>query len=48
VRPAIAKTAHHRHAAAGELNRRGIPTASGKPWHSMQIIRLRDRLGLTG
>jgi hypothetical protein len=29
-----------------ELNRRGVKTAGGKPWHAMQIIRLRDRLGL--
>jgi hypothetical protein len=33
-------------AAADELNRRGIRTASGKQWHAMQIHRARDRLGL--
>jgi hypothetical protein len=47
VRPAIAETAHlAARAAAGELNRRGVKTANGKLWHSMQIIRMRDRLGL--
>jgi DNA invertase Pin-like site-specific DNA recombinase len=46
VRPAIAETAHlAQRAAAAELNRRSIRTASGKPWHAMQIIRLCDRLG---
>jgi hypothetical protein len=28
------------------LNRRGVKTASGKPWQAMQIIRIRNRLGL--
>jgi DNA invertase Pin-like site-specific DNA recombinase len=47
VRPAIAETAHlAARAAAAELNRRSIRTASGKPWHAMQIIRPCDRLGL--
>jgi hypothetical protein len=26
--------------------RRGVRTASGKPWHAMQIIRMRGRLDL--
>jgi hypothetical protein len=34
-------------AAADELNRRGIRTASGKQWHAMQVHRVRQRLGLT-
>jgi putative ABC transport system substrate-binding protein len=29
---------------AAELNRRGIPTASGKQWHATQVIRVRERL----
>jgi hypothetical protein len=33
-------------AAAAELNRRSVTTSSGKQWHSTQIIRARDRLGL--
>jgi DNA invertase Pin-like site-specific DNA recombinase len=33
-------------AAADELNRRDVKIASAKPWHAMQIIRLRDRPGL--
>jgi hypothetical protein len=45
--PVIAETAHLAALAAAEtLNRRGVKTASGKPWHAMQLIRLRDRLGL--
>jgi hypothetical protein len=35
-----------RGAAADELNRRDVKTASGKQWHAMQIIRARDHLGL--
>jgi hypothetical protein len=47
LRPAISETAHlSARAAADELNRRDVKTASGKQWHAMQIIRLRDRLGL--
>jgi DNA invertase Pin-like site-specific DNA recombinase len=47
VRPAIAETARlSACAAAAELNRRDISTASDKPWHAMQISRMRDRLGL--
>jgi DNA invertase Pin-like site-specific DNA recombinase len=47
MRPAITETAHlSARAAADELNRRSVTTASGKPWHAMQIIRMRDRLGL--
>jgi hypothetical protein len=42
--------AHSRHlsarGAADELNRRNVKTASGKPWHAMRVIRIRDRLGL--
>ena len=30
--------------AAEELNRRGIPTATGGKWHAMQVIRVRERL----
>ncbi len=30
--------------AAEELNRRGITTAEGKPWHATQVIRVRGRL----
>jgi multidrug efflux pump subunit AcrB len=29
-----------------DQTRRGVKTANGKRWHAMQIIRLRDRLGL--
>jgi DNA invertase Pin-like site-specific DNA recombinase len=29
---------------AEELNRRGIPTASGGKWHAVQVIRVRERL----
>jgi hypothetical protein len=47
VRPAIAKTAHlSARAAADELNRRRVKTVSGRQWHAMQVIRMRDRLGL--
>jgi hypothetical protein len=47
VQPAIAETAQlSARAAADTLNRRSIPTASGKRWHAMQIVRLRERLGL--
>jgi hypothetical protein len=31
-------------AAAEELNRRGIPTASGGRWQAVQVIRVRERL----
>jgi DNA invertase Pin-like site-specific DNA recombinase len=31
-------------AAAEELNRRGIPTASGGKWQAVQVIRVRERL----
>jgi DNA invertase Pin-like site-specific DNA recombinase len=31
-------------AAAEELNRRGIPTASGGKWQAVQVIRVRGRL----
>jgi len=33
-------------AAADELNRRGIRTASGRKWHAMQVRRVRNHLGL--
>ena len=33
-------------AAAQALNERGITTAEGKPWHAMQVVRVRRRLGL--
>ena len=47
VRPVITKTSHlSTQAAADELNRRGIKTATGKQWHSMQVLRVRQRLGL--
>jgi DNA invertase Pin-like site-specific DNA recombinase len=35
-------------AAAAALNERGITTAEGKPWHSMQVMRVRRRLGFGG
>ena len=45
VRGAIVATAHlPLRAAADTLNRRGIRTASGKPWHPMQVHRVRSRL----
>jgi DNA invertase Pin-like site-specific DNA recombinase len=47
LRPIIAETAHlSMQAAAAELNRRGALTATGKPWHAMQILRVRQRLGM--
>jgi DNA invertase Pin-like site-specific DNA recombinase len=47
VRPAITSTLHlSTQAAANELNRRGLTTPSGKPWHAMQVHRARHRLGL--
>jgi DNA invertase Pin-like site-specific DNA recombinase len=47
VRPAITSTLHlSTPAAANELNSRGLTTASGKPWHGMQVHRIRHRLGL--
>jgi DNA invertase Pin-like site-specific DNA recombinase len=47
VRPAITSTLHlSTQAAADELNRHGHTTASGKPWHAMQVLRARHRLGL--
>jgi hypothetical protein len=33
-------------AAADELNRRGITTASRKQWQAMQVLRARQHLGL--
>lgn len=32
------------HAAAAELNRRGIATATGAPWSARTVIRVRERL----
>jgi hypothetical protein len=47
VRPAIEATAHlSATAAAGDLNRRGVTTTSGKRWQATQVIRARRRLGL--
>jgi DNA invertase Pin-like site-specific DNA recombinase len=47
MRPAIASTIHmSATAAAGDLNRRGITTASGKCWQATQVIRARQRLNL--
>jgi hypothetical protein len=47
VRPVIAETAHlSLQGADDELNRCGLTTVSGKPWHAMQINRARQRLGL--
>lgn len=47
VRPAITSTLHlSTQAAADELNSRGLRTASGKPWHAMQVHRVRHRLDL--
>ena len=31
-------------AAATELNRRGIKSATGEQWHAATVIRLRERL----
>jgi hypothetical protein len=46
MRPAITETVHlSLQAAADDLNRRGIATASGKQWRATQAIRMRDRLG---
>ena len=45
VRPAVTETMHlSTQAAADELNRRGITTASGTKWHAMQVHRVRQRL----
>jgi hypothetical protein len=47
VRPAITSTLHlSTPAAVDELNSRGLTTASGKPWHAMQVHRVRHRAGL--
>jgi DNA invertase Pin-like site-specific DNA recombinase len=48
VRPAIEATMHlSATAAADDLNRRNITTASGKRWQAVQVIRARRCLGLT-
>ena len=45
LRPVLAELVELSHrAAAAELHRRGITTADGKPWHSMQVQRVRRRL----
>ena len=31
---------------AEQLNRRGIETPAGGRWHAMQVIRVRERLGV--
>jgi hypothetical protein len=47
LRPILAELAGLSHrAAAKALNERGIKTATGKDWTAVQIIRLRERLGL--
>jgi hypothetical protein len=44
MRPMIVEMAHlSLQVAADELNRRGLATASGKPWHAMQVHRVRHR-----
>ena len=37
-----------RRSLAGELNRRGIPTAQGGRWHYTTVVRMLSRLGLLG
>ena len=34
-------------AIAAELNERGLTTAQGKPWTSVQVLRVRARLGVS-
>jgi hypothetical protein len=47
LRPVLAELAGRSHRdAAQALNVRGITTAEGKPWHAMQVVRVRRRLGL--
>jgi DNA invertase Pin-like site-specific DNA recombinase len=47
LRPILAELAGlSTRAIAAELNRRGISTAQGKPWTSVQILRVRARLGV--
>jgi hypothetical protein len=31
-------------ALSRELNRRGVPTTTGKPWSAVMVIRVRKRL----
>ncbi|MCK6503963.1 helix-turn-helix domain-containing protein, partial [Myxococcota bacterium] len=33
---------------ADELNRRGVPSGTGRPWESEGVEKLRDELGLPG
>jgi DNA invertase Pin-like site-specific DNA recombinase len=47
LHPVMQEIAHlSARAAAGELNRRKIATATGAPWSTVTIIRLRNRFGL--
>ena len=48
ARPAMASTKHlSALAAAADLNKRNITTATGARWRAMQVIRARKRLDLT-
>ena len=45
MRPVCAELAGlSAHAAAKELNRRGIPAAQGGQWFTAQVLKLRRRL----
>jgi DNA invertase Pin-like site-specific DNA recombinase len=45
LRPVFAELAGlSARAIAAELNRRGVPTPNGGPWHSTTVIRVRIRL----
>jgi hypothetical protein len=46
VREAVADGFISRRALAGELNRRGIPTARGGRWHYTTVVRMLTRLGM--
>jgi DNA invertase Pin-like site-specific DNA recombinase len=47
LRPIMAKLADlSTQAAANNVNRRGITTATGGQWHAVQVYRVRQRLGL--
>ena len=47
LRPVLAELAGRSYRVAAQaLNERGITTAEGKPWHAMQVVRVRRRLGL--
>jgi len=46
MRDVMAELAHlSARQAAAELNRRKIPTATGRDWYAATVIRLRERLG---